>query len=148
MTFDFEPPMCQWQGCCQDATKLCDGGMFIGRVWACDEHSRGHGVRPVEASDEPSDGVKYFCYDGYSFEIYGTEEKAREAAESAMEDFSDDAGGGGWAEESTQVCYGIITHAVEVEEIEVTIENQHLVPRGCTGLEEHRLVCLREKKST
>jgi len=80
----------------------------------------------------------WFCFDGHSFEVHDTEEKARKHAEAAMQDWQDDAADG-WDELSTQVCYGKVTHSVKVESIEVTNENEHYVPHGCDGLEEHKL---------
>ncbi|MEM8668777.1 MAG: hypothetical protein AAGG48_14750 [Planctomycetota bacterium] len=84
--------------------------------------------------------MNWFSYDGCSFELHESESAARKHAESAMQEWADDADDGGWDELSTQVCYGRVTHAVRVFPIPVTERNQHLVPKGCVGLEDHRLM--------
>lgn len=78
----------------------------------------------------------WFSYDGESFQTHNTEAEAIAEAKDAMEEWSDRASDG-WDEQSTQVMCGLVTHMVRVEHIEVTNENQHLVPSGCEGLEEH-----------
>lgn len=80
----------------------------------------------------------WFSFDGESFQTHNTEQEAKDLAELAMQDWQDRAGDG-WDDQSTQVCYGKVTHAVRVEEIEITEENSHLVPPGCEGAENHFL---------
>lgn len=80
----------------------------------------------------------WFSFDGENFETHETEAEARELAELAMQDWEDCAGDG-WHENARHVVYGKVTHAVRVEEIEVTEENAHMVPHGCEGIEHHHL---------
>lgn len=80
----------------------------------------------------------WFSFDGESFQTHNTEEEAKASAEDAMQLWADRAGDG-WDDVSDQVCYGKVTHAVRVEHIEVTEENQHLVPAGCDAMEDHHL---------
>ncbi len=74
----------------------------------------------------------YFSFDGETFETHCTEAVARGVAEGAMEFWLDQASEG-WDPLSTQVCYGIITHGVTVEEIPITENNQHDVSDNCEG---------------
>lgn len=81
----------------------------------------------------------WFCFDGESFEVFASETEARHQAELAMEEWRDDASDCGWDELASQVCYGQVTHAVNVEHIPVTDDNRHTVPRNREGLERHHL---------
>ena len=83
--------------------------------------------------------MKWFCFDGESFETFASETEAKKWAEEALETWRDDASDGGWDELASQVCYGRITHAIRTEEIPLPDENRHMVPDGCEGLEEHYL---------
>lgn len=80
----------------------------------------------------------WFSFDGEDFQIHNTEAEAARWANDAMESWADGAGDG-WDEQSTQVCYGRVTHAVRVETVEITDENRHTVPYGCDGIEKHFL---------
>lgn len=80
----------------------------------------------------------WFVFDGCSFEIHDTLAKAKAAADSAMDGWSDYADEG-WDECSTQVCYGRVTHCVRVEEIEINDDNRHLVHPDCESFEDHHL---------
>ena len=80
----------------------------------------------------------WFSFDGEQFETHETEELAKATAEAAMADWQDCASDG-WDENAAQVAYGLITHAVRIEEIEVTEENAHWVTHGADGIENHHL---------
>ena len=80
----------------------------------------------------------WFSFDGESYETHETEEAAKTAAELAMDDWQDGAEDG-WNDNSSYVAYGIVTHAVRVETIEITEENAHSVPQSCDGIEHHHL---------
>lgn len=55
----------------------------------------------------------WFCFDGESFEIFKTEEEARDCASDAIEDYRD---GDSWPEAVRDVCWGKV--------IEVSAERQ------------------------
>lgn len=55
--------------------------------------------------------VKWFSFDGCSFETWDTEVEAKQEAEAALEEYSGEALDG-WDEAADQVCWGLVLGAV------------------------------------
>ena len=57
---------------------------------------------------------QWFCFDGCSFELFATKEEAARHATRSVDEWFDEAGGEGLSELAEQVCYGRVTHVVEM----------------------------------
>ena len=80
----------------------------------------------------------WFSFDGIDFERHGTEAAAKKAAKDAMHDwekFAED----GWDPCAAKVCYGKVTHAVEVEVLSREEVPEGVIPEGLDAIEEHTL---------
>ena len=85
--------------------------------------------------------MKWFSFDGDTFEVHDSEQKARETAENAMVDYHSDAVQClEWCEESLEVCYGIVTHHAAVTTTLIQSGDELLYPECTTQVETHELI--------
>ena len=83
----------------------------------------------------------YFVYDNGngSFDTFDTKEDAQKEAESILDAYRDEAPDG-WADESLNLCWGVVVQSVMVANQEEYDPDKHLFSSDCDYVEERVLV--------